>query len=87
MHDSFLLHKIAASLQRICEDNQISKIKEVVIQVSYNSHIESQDLQEHLTELIPGLMDNSAIVTVKSAEIEDQTAVIYMLKGDGLETE
>jgi Zn finger protein HypA/HybF involved in hydrogenase expression len=87
MHDSFLLHKIAASLQRICDDNHIAKINEVVIQVSYSSHMESQDLQEHLKEIIPNLVDSSTVVTVKSAEIEDQTAVIYMLKGDGLEAE
>jgi len=87
MHDSLLLYKIAATLQRICDENHMGRITEAVIQVSYNSHIDSRDLYEHLTEIIPKLVDDSTIITVKKAELEDQTVVIYMLKGDGIETE
>jgi hypothetical protein len=87
MHDSFLLNKIADTLQHICEDNHMNKIKEAVIEISYNSHIDSNDLQEHLLELIPKLVDNCTIITVKKADLEEQTAVIYMLKGDGFEGE
>lgn len=87
MHDSYLLNKIAATLQRICTDNHLGKIKEAVIDVSYNSHIDSQELHEHLIEIIPKLVDNCTIITVKKTELEEQTAVIYMLKGDGLEGE
>lgn len=87
MHDSFLLHKIVATLQQICEENHLSKIKETIIEVSYNSHIDSHDLHEHLLEIIPALVDVNTMITVKKAELEEQTAVIYMLKGDGLEAE
>ena len=83
MHDSLLLHKIAAAFGKICEENNLAKVKETIILVSYNSHIESKDLHEHLLEIIPERIDNSTIINIKKADIEDQTAVIYMLKGEG----
>jgi len=85
MHDSLLIHKIAAALQRICEENNLTKVRETVIEVSYNSHIESKDLHEHLLEIIPKLVDNSTIITIKKAELAELTAVIYMLKGECVE--
>ena len=87
MHDSILLQRITTSLQRICEENNLGKIKETVIEVSYNSHIDSKDLHEHLMELIPDLVDVSTIITIKKTELAEQTAVIYMLKGEGIEAE
>jgi Zn finger protein HypA/HybF involved in hydrogenase expression len=87
MHDSLLLHKIAAALQRICEENNLSKVKETLIEVGYNSHIDSKDLHEHLLEIIPELVAVDTIISIKHAELEDQTVVIYMLKGEGFETE
>lgn len=87
MHDSFLLHKIAAALQRICEENNLSKIKETLIEVSYNSHIDCKELIEHLLEILPTLVDDKTIITVKKAELSEQTAVIYMLKGEGFESD
>lgn len=82
MHNSFLLDKIVDALQHICEDYHINKIKEVVIEINYNSHIDSHDLQQHLLEIIPKLVDSCTIISVKKAELKGQTAVIYMLKGD-----
>lgn len=87
MHDSFLLHKIADNLQRICEENHLRKIKEAVIEVNYDSHVDSENLHEHLLELIPQLVDENTIITLKKSSLEEQTAIIYMLKGEGLETE
>lgn len=85
MHDSLLLQKIAAALQRICEENNLVKVKETVIEVSYNSHIESKDLHDHLLEILPDIVDSGTIITVKKSELEELTAIIYMLKGEGVE--
>jgi hypothetical protein len=87
MHDSILLHKIADALRRICEENRLAKIKETVIEVSYNSHIGSVDLHEHLLEMIPELVYSDTIITIKKTELADQNVIIYMLKGEGVETE
>lgn len=87
MHDSFLLYKIARTLQQICDENRLRNIKEAVIEVSYNSHIDSEDLHQHLVEIIPKLVDNCTIITVNKKDIEDQTALIYLLKGDSLDAE
>lgn len=87
MHDSFLLQKIAGALQRICDENHLRNIKEAIIEVGYDSHIDSEDLHQHLVELIPQLVDNCTIITVKKSELEEQMAVIYMLKGDGFVSE
>jgi len=87
MHDSLLLHKIAAALQRICEENNLTKVKETVIEVSYNSHIGSEDLREHLSEIIPKLVDGNTIINIKKVELAEQTAIIYMLKGEGIDAD
>lgn len=82
MHDSLLLYKIATALQRICDENRLFKIKEAVVHVNYDSHIKSEDLHAHLVEIIPALVDIDTIITVKLEDLEEQTAIIYMLKGD-----
>ena len=87
MHDSLLLQRIASALQRICDENNLGKIKETIIHVSYNSHIAGDDLREHLMEIIPKLVDSETIIIVKKAELAEQTAIIYMLKGEGLDAE
>lgn len=85
MHDSFLLHRIAASLQRICDENRLRSIKEMVIDVSPDSHITGEDLKEHLIELVPQLVNKDTELTIRIADLDELNAVIYMLKGDGLE--
>lgn len=87
MHDSLLLHKIADALQRICEENNFAKVMETVIEVSYNSHIESEDLHEHLLEIIPNLVDKDTVIHIRKVELAEQTAIIYMLMGKGLESD
>jgi len=85
MHDSFLLHKLAESLQRICDENSLKRIKELEIEVSADSHITSEDLREHLIEIIPLLVSKETEIRVRKTAIETQNAVIYMLKGEDIE--
>lgn len=82
MEDSYLLDKIAAALERICEDNQLGKIQEVVIEVSYHSSIESEALHEYLVEILPMLVDKCTIITVNKKDLKEEVALIYMLKGN-----
>lgn len=85
MHDSFLLHRLAASLQRICDENRLNNIKEMVIDVSADGHITSEDLKEHLLEIIPHLVNQNTEISIRKTALDEQNAVIYMLKGDRLE--
>lgn len=85
MHDSFLLYRLAASLQRICDENRLCNIKEMTIDVSADSHIISEDLKEHLLELIPQLIKSDTEITIRKTAMDELNAVIYMLKGDSLE--
>lgn len=85
MHDSFLLHRIAASLQRICDENRLGNISEMTIDVSPGSHITSEDLKEHLMEMLPQLVRQDTDIVIRKTAIDEQNAVIYMLKGDSLE--
>jgi positive regulator of sigma E activity len=80
MEDSYLLEKIAAALELICQENQLEKIQEIVIEVSYNSPIESAELHEYLVEIVPLLVDKCTIITVNKKE---EAALIYMIKGNG----
>lgn len=85
MHDSFLLHRLADSLQRICDENRISNIKGLTIDVSTDSHITAEVLKEHLLELVPQLISEESEITLRKTAIDEQHAVIYMLKGDSHE--
>lgn len=85
MHDSFLLNKLAAALQRICKENRLRNIKELEIEVSADSHITGEDLKEHLIEIIPYLVGRETDIRIRKTALEKQNAVIYMLKGDSLE--
>lgn len=85
MHDSFLLHKLAAALRRICDENRLVSIKELEIEVSADSHITSEHLKEHLIDIIPLLISKETEVRIRKTALETQNAIIYMLKGDSLE--
>lgn len=85
MHDSFLLHKLAVALRRICDENRLVSIKELEIEVSADSHITSEHLKEHLIDIIPLLISKETEIRIRKTALETQNAIIYMLKGDSLE--
>ena len=50
MHDTVLLGKISQELERLCRENNISKLLKLVVEVSSNSPVNHENLKEYLNE-------------------------------------
>lgn len=82
MHDTFLLTKISKSLNMICEQSKIRKINRLTVIVSNSSHVNEENLREHLQQNNANLLDNNFRVKVKREDIEEQTAIIQNIQGE-----
>lgn len=82
MHDTFLLTKISKSLNMICEQSKIRKINRLTVIVSNSSHVNEENLREHLQQNNANLLDNNFRIKVKREDIEEQTAIIQNIQGE-----
>lgn len=82
MHDSFLMQNISKSLNTICMDNGIKKVTLIEISVNSNSHINEENLLEHLIDMNSGLVDKYTEVKVVFEDIPQLTAAIKKIEGD-----
>lgn len=82
MHDTFLLNKISKTLNMICEQSKIHKINRLTVVVSNLSHVNEENLREHLEQNNADLLDNDFRIKVKRENIEDQTAIIQNIQGE-----
>lgn len=85
MHDTFLLNKISKSLKELCEKNNIRIITQLTIVVSYNSHVNENNLQEHLKEHNKELLADGFKIIMQREDLEDQTAIIHSIQGETFE--
>jgi len=85
MHDTFLLDKISKSLNIICEQSKIRKINRLTVVVSNFSHVNEENLLEHLQQNNANLLDNDFRVKVKREDIEEQTAIIQNIQGEAFD--
>jgi Zn finger protein HypA/HybF involved in hydrogenase expression len=82
VQDTFLLNKISQSLKRVCEENKIKRINAFTLVLSRNSHVNEENLMEHLKLNNRDIIDDNIKIELKRDDIEDQAAIIYCLKGD-----
>ena len=82
MHDTFLLSKISKSLKDICIQNKIKAIENFVIAVNYNSHINEENLREHLEIYNKDNIADEVKIKILREDIEEQTAIIKILEGE-----
>lgn len=85
MHDIYLLNKISKSLKEISEKSNIRIITQLTIIVNFNSHINENNLQEHLMENNKDLLAECFKAIVQREDIEDQTAIIHSIQGERVE--
>lgn len=85
MHDTYLLNKISKSLNEICEKSNIRIITQLTIVVSYNSHVNENNLQEYLNENNKDLLADGFKIIVQREDLENQTAIIHSIKGETFE--
>jgi len=84
MHDTFLLNKISNSLNEICNENKISKIEQFTLIVNHQSHINEENLKEHLKINTPDIISRELNIEIQREDIEEQTAIIYSIQGETL---
>jgi len=82
MHDTFLLSKISKSLKDICVQNKIKAIENFVIAVNHNSHINEENLREHLEIYNKDNIADEVKIKILREDIEEQTAIIKILEGE-----
>lgn len=85
MHDTFLLKGISDNLIILCNTNNITKVRKLHIITNLNSHINRNNLYEHLKEQNRDLIGEWTDILVEREEIENLTAVIESIEGDTFE--
>jgi Zn finger protein HypA/HybF involved in hydrogenase expression len=82
MHDTFLLNKVSKALKEICEKNKIKEVEEFTIVVNCNSHINEENLSEHLKLYNKDIISEKLQIKIQREDIEEQTAIIHNIKGE-----
>ncbi len=82
MHDTILLGRISQGLEGLCKENNIIKVDQMIVAVSFNSHVNSENLKTFLQEQNAPIVGEWTEILVKNEDIEDQSAIIHSLKGD-----
>jgi Zn finger protein HypA/HybF involved in hydrogenase expression len=82
MHDTYLLNKISKTLQKLCIENKIKKVRYLKIIVSFNSHINVKNLSEHLLIHNKELINQDFKIEIIKDNIDEQTAIIETIQGE-----
>lgn len=85
MHDTFLLNKISHSLKEICKENNIKRIKQFSLVVNHDSHVNEENLLEHLKLHNPDIVAKELKIEIQREDIPSQTAIIKSIRGEILE--
>ncbi|RBP61012.1 hypothetical protein DES36_11510 [Alkalibaculum bacchi] len=85
MHDTFLLQKISDSLREICSKNKIKTIEGFTLIVNHNSHINEENLLEHLRLYNSDITGREIIIKIYREDIGGQSAIIKSIQGETFE--
>lgn len=82
MHDTILLNKISEAVKQVCADNNIRKINKLAVVVNHTSHVNEENLYEHLQYENKDLIGGWTKIKVEREDIEEQTAILHSIEGD-----
>lgn len=82
MHDTYLLNKISKALEKLCKENDIRKINQFTLVVNHNSHVNQENLRQHLEINNKNIIGDDLQISLQRDDIADQTAIIYSLQGE-----
>lgn len=82
MHDTLLLNKVSQSLKEICNENKISRIEEFTLVVNHDSHINEENLLEHLKLHNLDIISKELKIEIQKEDIEELTAIIKSIQGE-----
>ena len=79
------LNKISDSLADLCRAHNIKKIKKLSIIVDKNSHVNSENLYEHLCNFNTNLAGEWTEVIVEQEHLDTQIAILHSIEGEKVE--
>jgi Zn finger protein HypA/HybF involved in hydrogenase expression len=82
MHDTILLNKISEAVKQVCTANKIKRINRLAVVVNYNSHVDENNLLEHLRYVDGDLIGTWTKIKVEREDIQDQTAILHSIQGE-----
>jgi hypothetical protein len=82
MHDTILLSKISDELKNICTVNNINRVKTFTVIVNYRSHINENNLYDHLQHTYGDLVGEWTEINVQREDIQDQIAILKSIQGE-----
>ena len=82
MHDTILLSKISEELKEICTANNINKVNTFTVIVNHRSHVNSDNLYDHLQYADGNLVGEWTKINVQREDIQDQTAILKSIEGE-----
>lgn len=82
MHDTILLSKISEKLKEICTSNNINKVNTFTVIVNHRSHVNQDNLYDHLQYADGNLVGEWTKINVQREDIQDQTAILKNIQGE-----
>jgi len=82
MHDTILLSKISEELKEICTANNINKVNTFTVIVNHRSHVNEDNLYDHLQYADGNLVGEWTKINVQREDIQDQTAILKSIQGE-----
>jgi Zn finger protein HypA/HybF involved in hydrogenase expression len=82
MHDTILLNKISEAVRQVCAANKIKKVKKLAVVVNHRSHVDENNLYEHLQYVGGDLIGAWTKIKVEREDIMDQTAILHSIQGE-----
>jgi Zn finger protein HypA/HybF involved in hydrogenase expression len=82
MHDTILLNKISDAVKKVCEASNIKKVNRLAVVVNHRSHVDEQNLYEHLRCDHGDLIGIGTEIKIEREDIQDQTAILHSIQGE-----
>ena len=82
MHDTILLSKISEELKEICTANNINKVNAFTVIVNHRSHVNEDNLYDHLQYANEKLVGEWTKINVQREDIQEQTAILKSIEGE-----
>jgi Zn finger protein HypA/HybF involved in hydrogenase expression len=82
MHDTILLNKISEAVTKVCAASKIKKVKKLAIVVSNTSHVNENNLYDHLQYMNGDLVGDWTELRVQKDDILEQTAILHSIQGE-----
>ena len=82
MHDTILLSKISDSVKEACTANKIKKVNTLTVVVNHTSHVNANNLYDHLQYANGDLVGMWTKVNIEKEDIQDQTAILKSIQGE-----